>query len=300
MSSITKSDISSVARPLRRRSARIKWRHSGLIFGVCIALISVSTAIFAPYIAPFSPKAQDLLFRLKPPMSVGADGSVFILGTDGLGRDILSRILFAQRVSLLIAAVSVLVSACVGSLVGAIAGFQGGWVDRLVMRIVDIQLSIPFLILALSLVAMMGAGMTSVIIALSAAGWPTYARTIRAEVLRLREQEFVTAAGALGMRGWRVLIRHVAPNTVPTLLVLASLEVGKMILSEAALSYLGFGLPPSSPSLGRMIAEGQQYIYSAGWATSGPGIVLFVLVFGLILIGDGVRDVLDPRLRGSR
>lgn len=261
-----------------------------------VAVILLS-AVFADQLATADPGKQNLLFRLKPPMSKASDGTVHLLGTDGLGRDIFSRILYALRVSLLIGVAAVAAAACIGSVIGLVTGYYRGKIDQFFMRLVDIQISIPFLILALALVAMMGAGMTEIVFALAVSGWPTYARAVRSEVLNVREQEYVQASVAIGAKDSHILRRHVFPNAQPTILVLVSLEIGRMILSESSLSYLGFGLPPHIPTLGGMIAEGQPYIYMAWWVTAMPGIALFALILGLILVGDGLREYIDPKLK---
>lgn len=279
---------------LRLRKLR---RASSLIVGGLLVAVVLLSAVFADQLATVDPGKQNLLFRLKPPMSEAPNGTVHLLGTDGLGRDIFSRILYAQRVSLLIGAAAVVSAAFIGSAIGLVSGYYRGRVDQLFMRLVDIQISIPFLILALALVAMMGAGMTEIVFALAVSGWPTYARAVRSEVLNVREQEYVQASVAVGAKDSHILWRHVFPNARPTILVLASLEIGRMILSESSLSYLGFGLPPHIPTLGGMIAEGQPYIYMAWWVTAMPGIALFALILGLILVGDGLREFIDPKLK---
>lgn len=298
MATITPNTSTAVTAPHRRRLPALL-RSPTALLGVVVVVIVIVAALFAPWLAPHAPNQQSILDRLLPPMSTAMNGSLHVLGTDGLGRDILSRIIYGARISLLVGVVSVLLGGTLGVIFGLFAGYRGGWFDSLIMRLVDIQLAIPLLILVIALVAVLGSGVGNVIIALAIGGWLVYARAVRAEVLVLREKEFVEGAKALGIGEWRVLTRHILPNTMSTLTVLATLEVGRVILSEASLSYLGLGVPPTVPSWGGMVAEGQAYVYNAWWVSLFPGLAILLTVLAMNFLGDWLRDVFDPRLRNS-
>lgn len=254
-------------------------------------LLAVLVAVFAPYLAPFPPLKQDLAHTLARP------GRPYLLGTDNVGRDVLSRVVWGTRISLVAGFASVLVAAVAGSLVGLLAGFAGGRADGVTMRLMDAVLSFPPLVLALALGAVLGADVTGVVIALGVVYTPTFARLMRGQVLGIKGSEYVDAARTLGTSGWRICWRHVLPNAATPIVVQASLSVAFAILAEASLSFLGLGVQPPEASWGSMINAGRGYLQQAPWIVFGPGAALFVTVLGLNFVGDAVRDALDPRVR---
>jgi peptide/nickel transport system permease protein len=222
----------------------------------------------------------------------------YLLGSDPLGRDILSRIVYGSRISLIVGVAAVAIQGSIGVLLGLVAGYYGGLADRLIMRLADLQLSIPFLVLALALIAALGSGLKNVIIVLGLTGWMGYGRVVRAEVLALKHQEFVDAARAIGMRSQRIVFRHILPNTMDSAVVMATLQAAKMMTSEAVLSFLGLGVQPPTPSWGGMVADGRSYVASHWWIALFPGLAIFVTVLSLNLVGDWLRDSFDPTLDG--
>jgi peptide/nickel transport system permease protein len=270
---------------------------SGAAGGALLVLLLVA-GFGASFVTPYDPSAQDLRISAHPPSLAPVDGRIHLLGTDQLGRDIFSRLLVGIRISLLVALVVVPLSIVVGLGIGMATGYTGGWIDVTLMRLVDAQLSIPTLLLAVAVVAVLGTGLAQIVAVLAIAGWPGYARVVRAEVLALREREFVMAARAVGASDGRILAQHVLPNVVPTVLVLGTLHLPVVIVFEAALSFLGLGIQPPTPSLGQMIGQAQDMVWQAWWMPMIPGITITLVVLAFNLLGDRLRDVLDPRLRG--
>ncbi len=266
------------------------------LLGILILLLALACAIAGAHLAPFDPEDQDILARLLPPSSPG-DAGMHWLGTDALGRDVLSRVIIGARVSLLVGVLAMAVSAVVGVSLGLIAGYEDRYIGRTLMVVTDMQLAIPFLVLALAVVAVLGASLTNLILILGLTNWVQYVRVVRAECLVLRQREFVEAARALGASVPRILLKHLLPNVTPSILVISSLLVAKMILLESSLSYLGLGVPPDTPSWGSMIADGRDYITTAWWVVAMPGLALFSTVIGINLVGDRLRDLLDPRVK---
>ncbi|HTI54594.1 MAG TPA: ABC transporter permease [Verrucomicrobiae bacterium] len=260
-------------------------------FGAAVLLVAVLAAMRAPAVAPHDPLKQDLNHALARP------DRAHLLGTDNVGRDVLSRVIWGTRVSLVAGLGSVGIAMLVGGLLGLLAGYAGGRVDGLVMRLMDAVLSFPPLVLALALGAVLGAGLSGVVIALGVVYTPTFARLMRGQVLSITAREYVDAARALGVPGWRIAWSHVLPNATAPIVVQASLSVAFAILAEASLSFLGLGVQPPAPSWGSMINAGRGYLQQAPWIVFGPGAALFVTVVGLNFVGDAVRDALDPRLR---
>jgi peptide/nickel transport system permease protein len=250
--------------------------------------------VLAPVLAGYNPVQQNLAVRLQPP-GASASGHVFVLGTDTLGRDIWARIVYGSRVSLSVAAIAVSVSLLVGTVVGVVAGFYRGVVGAVLMRLVDVVLSVPFLLLAVATVAVVGPSFTNLIFALGLTRWPRYARVGYAQTLATRELEFVHAARVLGASGPHLLVRHLLPNVLPALAVIATLEVGLVIIFEASLSFLGLGVQPPQPSWGGMLSDGRNYLADAWWLATFPGLAISLTVLGANLTGDWVRDLLDPR-----
>ena len=264
------------------------------------ALLAVLTAasLGAPWVTPYDPAAQDLSVTARPPSLTPIRGHVHLLGTDQLGRDILSRLLVGLRISLLVALMVVPFSLLLGLVTGMVTGYRGGWFDLALMRLVDAQLAIPTLLLMVAVVAVLGSGLPQIVMVLVIAGWPTYARVVRAEVLALRDREFVAAAQALGASDARILARHLLRNVLPTVLVLATLQLPVVIILEASLSFLGLGIQPPTPSLGQMLGHSQEMVWRAWWMPTIPGVAITLLVLAFNLMGARLRDVLDPRLRG--
>jgi len=260
-------------------------------FGLLVLLAALLIALLAPFISPHDPLKQDLLNILKPP------GGPHLLGTDNLGRDVLARVIWGTRVSLLAGFASVTIAMVAGALLGLLAGFAGGRVDGVVMRLMDAVLSFPPLVLALALGAVIGAGLSGVVIALGVVYTPTFARLMRGQVLTIKTREYVEAARVTGAPAWRIVRRHVLPNVATPIVVQASLSIAFAILAEASLSFLGLGVRPPEPSWGGMINQGRGYLQQAPWIVFGPGAALFVTVLGLNFVGDAIRDALDPRLR---
>lgn len=266
------------------------------LFGLAVMILVMVMVAFAPLVAPADPSEQDITARLLAPLG-RSDRGVHWLGTDPLGRDIASRIIFGARISMLVGVVAVVIAGATGVALGLAAGYAGRNWDSLIMRIADVQLALPFLVLALALVAAVGPSLTNLIIVLGLTGWVIYARVVRAETLSLREREFVLAARAVGAGGVRIVVRHILPNAMSSIVVVATLHVARMILFEASLSFLGVGVPPPTPTWGGMIADGRGYLTVAWWVSTMPGLALFLTVLGVTLIGDRLRDVLDPRIR---
>ncbi len=256
--------------------------------GVCTVLLLM--AIFAPLLAPYDPAAQDLLSRLSSP------SMSHWMGQDALGRDILSRVIYGARVSLYVGLVTVLVSLVTGTLVGALAGYRGGWVDEGIMRVVDVFLAFPGILLAIALTSVLGPSLHNVIIALCVMGWVGYARLVRGQVLVARELEYVAASRAIGASPVRTVVRHILPNVFGPVLVEATFGMAGAIVAEAGLSFLGLGTQPPTPSWGAMLAEGRQFLLMAPHMTLAPGLAILVTVLGINLLGDHLRD----RLSGGR
>jgi peptide/nickel transport system permease protein len=266
------------------------------VFGLALVLMVVFAALFGHWLMPFDPDAQDILQRLKPPFWRGEEG-IHLLGTDALGRDIFSRLIAGARVSLLVGVASVVISGAIGVTLGLVAGYEDRYAGRILMAITDIQLAIPFLVLALAMAAVVGPSLWNIIAILGLTNWVQYARVVRAECLVLREREFIQAAQTMGISVPMILIRHLLPNVMSSVIVISSLLVAKMILFESSLSFLGLGVPPETPTWGTMISEGRNYIGNAWWVATVPGFAIFFTVVGANLVGDRLRDLLDPRLR---
>ena len=275
----------SVARLLSRPSA---------LFAVTLIILFLFTAAFAPLLSPFDPNIQDLGARLLSP---GTEGH--LLGTDQLGRDVLSRILYGARLSLFIASAGVLLGLAIGLPLGLLAGFLGRWADEVIMRLGDIQLSIPFILLVIAIIAALGSSLTNTVFILGVTSWVTYARIVRGEVLRLRDLDYVQAASALGANAPRRLLKHILPNTLGPLLVVVTLEFARLVIAEAALSFLGLsGVSAEIPSWGQLLSSGREVLFFGGWwVATFPGIAITLVVLAVNLFGDVLAEVLDPRQR---
>jgi len=262
--------------------------------GAAIVLIAVLAAVAGPWLVPFDPASQELALRLEGP------SAAHWFGLDELGRDIFARVLSGARISLLVGLVVVGVSATIGIAMGSVAGYFGGRIDEAISRLIDVLLAFPGLLLAIAMVAVLGPSLTNVVLALSLIGWVGYARLVRGQVLRARELEFVQAARALGATTSRILTRHVIPTALPAVTVQATLGMGGAILAEAALSFLGLGVQPPTPSWGTMLNYGRGHLLDAPHLTVFPGIAIAILVLGFNFLGDGLRDALDPATQGGR
>jgi peptide/nickel transport system permease protein len=270
------------------------------VFGLGLLLLVVALAVFAPLIAPQNPydlASVDLMDSRQPPGAKAGDGFTMWLGSDGVGRDLVSGILYGLRISLAVGALSGLIAATIGMSVGLVAAYIGGWVENLLMRIVDLQLSLPTVLVALILVAMLGKGVDKIIVALVVVQWAYYARTVRGSALVERRKEYVEAVQSLGLSHARIVFRHILPNCLAPVIVIATVQTAHAIALEATLSFLGVGLPQTEPSLGVLIANGFQYMLSGSyWISTFPGVALLITIVAINLVGDRLRDVLNPRL----
>ncbi len=280
--------VTLVRRLVRRRTA---------LFGLVVVAIVVVTAVGASWFSPFDAVEQSIADRLKPPGSRDAAGRLHVLGTDHLGRDLLARVVFGARPALMVGFAAVLISGTLGMLAGLAAGYFGGRVDDVLMRLADIQLAFPFILLAIAVIGVLGPSLTTIIVVIGVSSWVIYARIVRGAVLSLREREFVQAALALGSGDVRVVVRHILPNALTPWLVVATLDMARVIVIESALSFLGLGVQPPTPTWGGMLADGRVYISTAWWLATFPGLAIMITVLGINLFGDGLRDTLDPRLK---
>ena len=277
-------------------SRRLPWLALGaLAFVVALFVMAVA----APLLAPQDPVRQSLRTRLKPPTLEGADGIAHLLGTDHLGRDVLSRVIYGSRVSLLIGFAAVMVGSVVGATLGIAAGYRRGLLDTIIMTVADAQLAFPFILLAIGIIAVLGPSFATLVVVVGLSGWVNYARVLRSQVLVLRSRDFVDAILGLGGSTGRIVLRHILPNVLSTLVVIATLELARAIVLEATLSFLGLGIQPPTPSWGGMIQEGREYLDSAWWISTFPGLILMLTSLVVSRLGDWLRDVLDPTLRGE-
>jgi peptide/nickel transport system permease protein len=267
--------------------------------GVALFGLTLLVALFAPALAPDTYDNQNVMGRLKPPLSPGPDGRTYVLGTDPLGRDMLSRIIYGARASVSVALAGLVIGGSLGSLLGLVAGFGGRGLDTLVMRLVDAQLAFPSLLLAIAVIAALGTSLWTLLAVLALRSWAVHARTLRSAVLVIRELESVTAARALGAGPMRVAFKEILPNAMGPLIVVATAQLGALILLESTLSFLGIGLQPPAPSWGSMLSSGRPYMTVAWWVAAVPGVAILIAVLGANLLGDGLRDALDPRLKWS-
>ncbi|WP_299669968.1 nickel transporter permease [uncultured Ruegeria sp.] len=289
--------------PTSRRHARLSSLYKGWLtlrtnsmamVGLTILVLLVFTAVFAPVLAPHDPFSQDLASRLQP---IGTEGH--LLGTDSLGRDILSRLIYGARITLYIVALVALIAPVAGLLVGTVAGYAGGWADVVLMRITDIFLAFPRLVLALAFVAALGAGIENAVLAISLTAWPPYARMSRAETLTIRSTDYINAIRLQGAGPLRIITRHIWPLCISSLIVRVTLDMAGIILAAAGLGFLGLGAQPPSPEWGAMISEGRRFILDHWWVATVPGLAIFTVSLAFNLLGDGLRDALDPKDDGQ-
>ena len=290
------STLEAAAPETRRRTAALSWRRlvrsPNLLVGFAVLAVVIGSAIFAGQLAPYNPIEQAFADQLKSP------SPVHLFGTDEFGRDIFSRVLFGARIAVGAGVVADGIAIVLGVFFGIMAGYFGGWVESAVMRGADVMLAFPYLLLAMIVVAILGPSLINAMIAIGIVYTPQFARLVRGAVLAIREQEFVEAARGLGGGPIRILSRHVLPNVLSPIIVMATLTVGFAIVETAGLSFLGLGATPPTPELGSMLATGRSYMLTAPWIATFPGIAILVTVIGFNLVGDGLRDLLDPRLRG--
>ena len=294
---ITPVTGTTFTRELRRAGRSMvaaKWPLLALaiLFGVLVV------AMFGPWLSPLDPNRQNIMMRLAGPMAPGPNGATFVMGSDALGRDVLSRLLYGARVSLMVGISAILVGGTIGTVAGLVSGYFGGWIDDVIMRLGDIQLAFPFILLAIMFLVVLGPGLVNLILVLGIGQWVTYARIVRAQTLSLREKEFVEAARAMGDSTSSIMFRTILPNIVAPLTVIASFNVASVILAEASLSFLGLGVPPETPTWGSMLAQSRdQLIANKWWLAVFPGMAIVVTVLSFNIIGDWLRDLLDPRLK---
>jgi peptide/nickel transport system permease protein len=274
---------------------QLMWRSLGrnpaTLMASIVVLVMLGVALLAPLMAPYSFKEMHVQDRLKPP------SLQYLLGTDEFGRDMLSRIIYGSRVSMAASILAVAIAMLAGTVLGCLAGFEGGWLDEVLMRVMDMIMAFPYIVLAITLVTILGPGFRNVILIIGILRIPHFARVSRSAVLALKNEEFVLAAQALGQTKYRILFRHILPNCLTPLVVVASLVAGTAITAESALSFLGLGIQPPMSSWGTMLADGQKYLFNAPWMATFPGIAITLTVLAYNLVGDGLRDILDPKFR---
>jgi ABC-type dipeptide/oligopeptide/nickel transport system permease subunit len=276
-----------------RRLGRLKWGVGGAI----VFLLIVASALLAPVISPHDPLTVDIKHRMVPPAWMEGGTPEHLLGTDQIGRDLLSRVIWGGRVSLLVGVTAVLLSATIGVLFGLAAGYFAGQVDWSIMTFINVMLTFPFVLLALAVIAVLGPSVPNMIMVLGATGWPVYARVIRAETFALRERDFVTAARALGMSHLRIIFGQILPNLVSPIVVVATLQIAQVIILESFLSFLGLGVQPPTPAWGNMLGEGRVYMLNSWWIAAFPGLAIFITTLVINLMGNGLRDWLDPHMK---
>lgn len=275
-----------------RRIIRVFFSSKVAVIGFVIVMIFIILAIFAPFIAPYNPYTINTSQQLLTP------SLKHLLGTDTVGRDILSRIIYGTRTSMLIAIFSIIIGSLIGQILGLVAAFYRGKVDTIIMRIIDAQMAFPYMVLMIVIASMLGGGLRNVIIALSVSMIPISCRLMCAEALTLMQNDYILAERSMGSSNLRIMLRHIYPNCLPTLIVLMTIQMGVVILGEAGLSFLGIGIQPPTASWGTMVSEGYHYLLAVPVLAIAPGVAIMLLVFGFNMIGDGLRDALDPRLRG--
>ncbi|HLQ31363.1 MAG TPA: ABC transporter permease [Chloroflexota bacterium] len=276
------------------RTGRSMLRRPRIMFSLAVIAVVIVCAAFPQLLAPYDPLKPDIAARLGSPM-IEKNGLVHALGTDSLGRDTLSRIIYGARISAVVGASAVALAGVIGVILGLLAGFYGGAVDAAISRLGDVALAVPYLVLAIGVVAVFGGGLPTVIAVLALSTWMTYTRIVRAEVLAVRHSEFIEAARSIGARPARLMFRHILPNVSSSIIVIASQQLAAMILFEAALSFLGLGVGPPTPSWGSMVADGRLYVANAWWVSTLPGFAILLTVLAANWLGDWVRDALDPR-----
>ena len=290
---LTATTSAAAATAAWRRLWRLKWG----LGAAAVMLTIVASALFAPWIAPRDPLAVNIRARLHPPAWMEGGSARHLLGTDQVGRDLLSRVIYGGRVSLVVGVTAVLISATIGVLLGLTAGYFRSRIDWTIMTLVNVMLTFPFVLLALAVIAVLGPSLVNMIIVLGVAGWPIYARVVRAETLAIREREFVLAGRALGMSHARIVFRQILPNLVSAIVVIATLQVAQVIILESFLSFLGLGVQPPTPAWGNMLGEGRVYMLNSWWIAAFPGLAIFATTLAINLMGNALRDWLDPHMK---
>ncbi|MNW27214.1 Glutathione transport system permease protein GsiD [compost metagenome] len=272
------------------------WSSKTGMLGACLVFLVTLLALFAPLLTQYDPAAVDPLNRLKPPAWLDGGSAEHWLGTDNLGRDMWSRIVYGARVSLIVGVGAVLVSGAIGAVLGLLSGFYGKWLDALIMRVGDAFLAIPTILFMLVVMAIVGPGITTLIFVIGVTNWVSYTRIVRSEVLGVKELDYVLAAKAMGANNFRLILRHIMPNILSSFIVISGMNVATTIIMEASLSFLGLGIKPPDVSWGGMLSDGRQYVATSWWVATFPGIAITVTVLGVIFLGDWLRDMLDPRM----
>jgi peptide/nickel transport system permease protein len=281
----------------RRTIIRRLLRSQGGMLGLLLVVLAVLVAILAPVLSPHNPAQQNIVHRLRPPFWAEGGSLEYPLGTDSLGRDILSRVVFGSQISVFVGLAATAASGLVGVSMGLISGFLGGSVDSVISRMGDVQQAIPFLVLAIAVAAVLGPGLFNLILVLVITTWVTFFRVVRSEVLSVREEQYVMSAHAIGASKARIILRYILPNVAASIIVIATLLVANMIIFEASLSFLGLGVQSNIPTWGRIVADGREYIAKEWWIAFFPGLAILATVMGINLLGDWLRDALDPRRR---
>ena len=290
---VTTADEPTALQGSLRRLGRLRWGVAASV----ILLAIVASAIFAPAIAPHDPLAVNISHRLAPPVWMEGGTPRHVLGTDQVGRDLLARVIYGGRISLVIGVAAVLISTTIGVLLGLAGGYFGGRADWTIMTAVNVLLTFPFVLLALAVIAVLGASLGNMIVVLGVAGWPIYTRVVRAETMAIREREFILAGRALGMSHARIIFRQILPNLVSPIVVIATLQVAQVIVLESFLSFLGLGVQPPTPAWGNMLGEGRVYMLNSWWIAAFPGLAIFLTTLAINLMGNALRDWLDPHMK---
>jgi ABC-type dipeptide/oligopeptide/nickel transport system permease subunit len=294
---IETAEIASPPPRAHRASLRRLWRFKWGLAAAGILLVIIASAVCAPWIVANDPLSVDIRHRLAPPAWMDGGTPAHVLGTDQIGRDLLSRVIHGGRVSLIIGVTAVLISSTIGVLLGLVAGYAGARVDWIIMTLVNVMLTFPFVLLALAVIAVLGPSVVNMILVLGVADWPLYARVIRAETLAIREREFIIAGRALGMSHLRIMFRQMLPNLVSVIVVIATLQIARVIILESFLSFLGLGVQPPIPAWGNMLGEGRVYMLNSWWIAAFPGLAIFVTTLAINLMGNALRDWLDPYMK---
>jgi peptide/nickel transport system permease protein len=294
----TPQQISQQKPSFLKRIWRFIKKNPAGVAGMILVLLSISAALFSQWIAPFDPSKASLTSRLAPPSWADETGeSVFFLGADQVGRDLFSRIIYGAKISLMVGFFGVLISLVIGTILGLVAGYFGKWLDDFIMRVADIQLAFPFILFAIVIMSVLGTGIWKIIIILGLTYWVGFARLIRGEVISLKEQEYIHAAKAIGGTTFTIIRKHILPNVMSSILVLGTMYIAEFILLEASLTFLGLGVDPTIPSWGGMLADSRNYVTTAWWTATFPGIAIMLTVLGFNLLGDWLRDKFDPNMK---
>lgn len=294
----TREQQVSTKKPLLKKVWRFIKKNPAGFAGIVLVVLSLSAALFAQWIVPFDPSKASLTSRLAPPSWADDTGkSVYFLGADQVGRDLFSRIIYGAKISLMVGFFGVLISLVIGTVLGLISGFFGKWLDDFIMRVADIQLAFPFILFAIVVMSVLGTGIWKIIIILGLTYWVGFARLIRGEVISLKEQEYIHAAKAIGGTNFTIIWKHILPNVLSSILVLGTMYIAEFILLEASLTFLGLGVDPTIPSWGGMLADSRNYVTTAWWTATFPGIAIMLTVLGFNLLGDWLRDKFDPNMK---